>query len=108
MSEEIKNEDELVINYKLRLIIILMLIIISFILFHYGSWKLLWGDFLINSNGKDFILDDNSIAFKLDGYYYGFYRDTVFFNSAFLQIFMLSSAITTSYYSLKNIFKLIF
>ena len=66
MSEEIKNEDELVINYKLRLIIILMLIIISFILFHYGSWKLLWGDFLINSNGKDFILDDNSIAFKLD------------------------------------------
>lgn len=108
MPEKIKDEDELVINYKLRLIIILILIIVSFLLFHYGSWKLLWSDFLINSKGKDFVLDNNSIAFKLDGYYYGFYRDTVFFNSAFLQICMLSSAITTSYYSLKNIFKLIF
>ena len=108
MPEEIKDQDELVINYKLRLIIILVLIIISFILFYYGSWRILLSDFLINSKGKDFILDNNSIAFKLDESYYGFYRDTTFFNSVFLQWGMLGIAITTSYYSIKNIFKLIF
>ena len=108
MSEENEIEEEFTINYKTRLIIIIVLTIISYLLFHFGSWNLLWGDFLYTAKTEDFIIDNNNLAFKLNNGYYGFKRDTFYFNSAFLQWGMLGVGITTMYYSIKNIFKLIF
>lgn len=108
MSEENEIEEEFTINYKTRLIIIIALTIISYLLFHFGSWNLLWGNSLNIAKAKDFIIDNNNLAFKLNNGYYGFKRDTFYFDSTFLQWGMLGIGITTMNYSIKNILKLIF
>jgi hypothetical protein len=70
-----------------KLVIFIMTVVIAWVLFYFGSWHILISEKLPTK--EPFILNGHGFVFRIDEMYYGFIKDTHFFDAPFIQWIML-------------------
>ncbi len=107
LNKENKNkEEDEEFTFLERLIASSVFLLISWLLYYFGSWSLVLGkkidtsllqvlDFLQTGviTKNDLILESEGILFRINKGYYGFVRNNHFFDSPFIQWIMLFASI---------------
>jgi hypothetical protein len=88
-KEEASKEEPLGCGGKL--VILIMAAGIAWVLFYFGSWHIVISEKLFTK--QTFILNGDGFVFRINEMYYGFVKDTHFFDAPFIQWVMIILAL---------------
>ena len=110
-SEEVEYKPSGTIGFGGRLVRALILAVVSWALFYYGSWDLVvskkissaerfFAALIANKGSKNILLDEYYLLLRINDRFYGFANDTQFFDSPLIQWIMLGMSLTALFYAL--------